>query len=644
MTMTGGPASAAAAPGQPLSRLGIRNLRRLIKFGLGLAWRAGRGLLIASVAIDVIQSATVGVVLLLADRTLGGFIPESGARMSPGKLAVSTVLLLAIGTASAALGQISGMIQAIQQLKVERLALRSVIAAAAAADLEDFESPAFHDQVDRAVMAARAHVPVIVRLTLSGLRMALTTIAVAVPLMLMAWWLLPLVALAALPAIRVALARQRAMYAMQVQLTENSRLRGYLIRLLTGRDEAKEVRAFGLAGSMWHRLQDCYEQLLAETTRVQRRYVRLGIAARLAGDGLIAAGVVVIVVAAASRHLAASSALVALGALYVAGRQASSAASMAAMSGGSVLYVEALRQFTEASPELPEPAAIARSFGGVRAVDVSFTYPAASEPALRGVSVSINVGEVVALVGENGSGKTTLAKLLTGLYRPTGGELLLGGEPVTDPARLRAAAAVLFQDYQRYHFTAAENITLRLTGQADNQGSCQADLERAAARAGITTLIDALPQGFDTRLGTEFSGAIDLSMGQWQRVALARAFYRDAPLVVLDEPTAAMDPRAEADLFNSMRDLFAGRTVLLISHRFSSVRAADRIYVLRHGQVVEEGTHDDLLSRGGSYAGMFLAQAAGYLDAPRGDRSRANGNGTRWVPAGAPGPRRGGSS
>jgi ATP-binding cassette subfamily B protein len=232
-------------------------------------------------------------------------------------------------------------------------------------------------------------------------------------------------------------------------------------------------------------------------------------------------------------------------------------------------------------------------------------------PALRGVSLEIGAGEVIALVGENGSGKTTLAKMLAGLYQPDRGTVSWDGVDAgtLDPEWLHDHVAVLFQDFARFMLTAKENIGL---GRVERIEDIDAIVE-AAERSGAHPFIRDWDAGYDTVLGPVFAGGKDISIGQWQRIALARAFFRDAPLVILDEPTAALDARAEHDLFERMRGLFEGRSVLLISHRFSSVRSADRIYVLHEGEIVESGTHGELMALGGRYAELFTMQAKAYF-------------------------------
>jgi ATP-binding cassette subfamily B protein len=242
--------------------------------------------------------------------------------------------------------------------------------------------------------------------------------------------------------------------------------------------------------------------------------------------------------------------------------------------------------------------------------DVTFTYPAATVPALRGVSLDIAAGQVVALVRENGSGKTTLAKLLARLYLPDRGAICWDGVDTAelDPAQLRRRIAVIFQDFARYDLTARENIGLGAVERIEDLDAVVA----AARRGGADQCLAALPGGYETILSPEYDGGRDLSVGQWQRVALARAFIRAAPLIILDEPTASLDPRAEHDLFRRIRSLYAGRTVLLISHRYNTVRDADHIYVLDAGRVIEHGSHDQLIATAGVYAELFTLQAAAY--------------------------------
>lgn len=285
------------------------------------------------------------------------------------------------------------------------------------------------------------------------------------------------------------------------------------------------------------------------------------------------------------------------------------------------MFINDFIAFTEGAPPAPEVAAPeprepgpgtekAGPFGPIMTEGVTFSYPGSDRVALRDVSLRIEPGEVVALVGANGSGKTTLAKLLAGLYLPSEGRVCWGGRDTreVDRREVLEQTAVVFQDFMQYALSAGDNIALG----RHERASDTAGIVRAAEHAGADRDISALPEGYETLLGPAFIDGTDLSTGQWQRVALARTFFRDAPLVILDEPTAALDAKAEHELFAKIGELFAGRSVLLISHRFSTVRSADRIYVLDSGSVVESGTHSELLARGGTYAELFTLQASPY--------------------------------
>jgi ATP-binding cassette subfamily B protein len=283
------------------------------------------------------------------------------------------------------------------------------------------------------------------------------------------------------------------------------------------------------------------------------------------------------------------------------------------------LFVEDFTTFLAIAPlthgatgTQPAPA----TFDRISVEDVTFTYPASTAPALRDVSLHIEAGQVIALVGENGSGKTTLAKLLSRLYLPDSGTIAWDATNIADmnADEVRRRVAVIFQDFARYDLTARENIGLGAVEHIDDPDAVHA----AARHAGADRYLAALPNGYETILSPEYDGGRDLSVGQWQRVALARAFIRDAPLIILDEPTASLDPRAEHDLFRRIRQLYAGRTVLLISHRYNTVRDADHIYVLHDGRIIEHGNHDQLLTGAGVYAELFTLQAAAYTDHPNG--------------------------
>ncbi|MFP5372749.1 MAG: ABC transporter ATP-binding protein, partial [Actinomycetes bacterium] len=379
--------------------------------------------------------------------------------------------------------------------------------------------------------------------------------------------------------------------------------------------EAKEVRAYSLSGALRRRWEDNYAGHLGDLRGHVRRRVRLAALGSVGSSTLIAGALLLAVLLVARGDLAIASAGAAVVAVRMLGSRVVGASRGLSTIVESSLFLRDLDDFRtrRPTPEAgdPRPAAPAR-FDRLTASDITFTYPGAPGPSLRGVSVELRRNEVIAVVGENGSGKSTLAKLLADLYEPDEGAICWDGVDVRtyDPESVRSRIAVMFQDFLRYRFTAHANIALgRPGGEADEDA-----VRRAARDADADGFLSALPAGYATVLSKEYEGGTDLSLGQWQRVALARAFVRDAPFVVLDEPSAALDARAESELFERIRTLFVGRTVLLISHRFSTVRLADRIYVLSGGRVVEDGDHASLMERAGLYAELFKLQASGYSE------------------------------
>jgi ATP-binding cassette subfamily B protein len=278
------------------------------------------------------------------------------------------------------------------------------------------------------------------------------------------------------------------------------------------------------------------------------------------------------------------------------------------------LYLDDLFSFFEIQPEItspPNPRPFPKPIReGFVFEDVGFRYPGAERWAVRNLTLTLAAGEVLALVGENGAGKTTLVKLLSRLYDPDEGRILLDGHDLReyDLQELRANIGVIFQDFVRFHLTAADNIAV---GRIDARGD-RGRIAAAAAQSGADEVIAKLPGGYDQVIGKRFRTGIELSGGEWQKIAIARAYMRDAQVLILDEPTAALDARSEFEVFQRFKELSRGKTAVLISHRFSSVRMADRIMVLGDGMIEAVGTHEELLTRGGRYAELFELQAAGY--------------------------------
>ncbi len=596
-------------------KVGLGQLPRVCRQALAITWAAGRGDFLVAIALQV--TVALGTLAVL-------FIGRSGlqALLDSVQHARSLAAILPWALAIAAVAAVQGMTGAVQRErqmilsdKVSRHVEGRVLDVTTAVDLAMFDDPEFHNRVQR-TQAGGYKMSFTMVEGLFGLARALFgVVAGLVVVAAIAPVLLLLLALVAVPAWLAASRRGEDFHRFFWKRAHQDRQRTYVASLLQDRDSAKEVRAFGLAGHLRRRYEDLYDDRMAELRRLASRQIWINLLANSAIMVVLAATLLFVTWLTLSGRVPLASAGIAVaGAALVGGRLASFGWSIGALSG-SARHLEDFLVFEAMLPEIrkaqPTGAAPA-TFTTLSASQVVFRYPAAAEPAVRGVTLEIAAGEVVALVGENGSGKTTLAKLLAGLYPPEHGTIEWDGVDMStvDPDAWRDRVAVIFQDFERFHLSAAENIGLGRIASIGDEPAIHA----AARQSGADDFIAKLPDGYETMLGPEFSGGTDLSMGQWQRIALARAFFRGAPVIILDEPTAALDPRAEKELFDRIRSLLAGRTVLLISHRFSSVRSADRIYVLDAGQVVEAGDHDTLMALGGIYAELFTLQAAAYLD------------------------------
>jgi ATP-binding cassette, subfamily B, bacterial len=611
----------ALAP--PTDRSQWRRLPFTVRDAIGLVRRAAPRQLATTVVLQAISAACLGAQLLVAkllfqeliainadDGELSGLAPE---------FAVLVGLVLIMGVINAATEHQSKLLSELVGNRV----IDEIIRVSNAVELEAFENPVFYDQLKRARSAGLFRPIQMVTSVMTITTAVLTSVGVGVVLLTLEPVLLPLVLAAGVPLVIAALLNSSRTYDFEYLLTPQNRERGYLIELLTGREAAKEIRAFNATRFLHERHDALVNERLEMLIHFLRSRFRVSsVAATASAVGIaIALGSLAVLLGSGSIDIA--TAVTAGAAMQV----LSSRMSGLAMSLGRLvetgLFLDDFRIFVglageqeaQAEPAPPREDAVSGEFRGLELADVSFVYPNTDREVLRDVSLQVGPGEVVALVGENGSGKTTLVKLMCRLYYPASG-LLRWSETAyddMDPAELRSQITVLFQDFLRYELKVADNIAL---GRVEREPTLAA-LEQAARQSGANGFVEALPKGYDTRLGRQFYGGHELSIGQWQRLALARAFYRGGQFLILDEPTASLDPKAEAALFEQVRRLAEGRSVLLISHRFSSVRSADRIYVLHEGQITESGSHEELIALDGRYAHLFNLQARAYLSGAR---------------------------
>lgn len=488
-----------------------------------------------------------------------------------------------------------------------------LMAHAATLDLEDFEDAEMQDRLDRARRQTMGRSPLLGQL-LGQAQDVVTILTFGAGLIAYAPGLVVLLAVALMPAFLGEAHFNALSYSLNFRRTPERRELDYLRQVGASLETAKEVKIFGLPEFLMARFRRMADDFYADNRRL---------ALRRAGWGglLTAIGTIAYYLAYAFIAWSTVTGRFTVGDLtFLAGSfrrlrtLLEGLLSGFSQVAGQALYLDDLFSFFEIEPAIrsnpsaiPFPATIQE---GVTFQNVGFRYPGSERWAVRNLDFSIRAGETLALVGENGAGKTTIVKLLARLYDPDEGRILLDGRDLRDYDldQLRAAIGVIFQDFVRYQFTAAENIAVgRIEAREDRNR-----IEDAAVRGRADAVIRGLPAGYQQRIGRRFQDGVELSGGEWQKIAIARAYMREAQILILDEPTSALDARAEYEVFQRFKELSSGTTGVLISHRFSSVRMADRILVLGDGRVEAIGTHDELMAAGGRYAELFDLQAAGY--------------------------------
>jgi ATP-binding cassette subfamily B protein len=497
--------------------------------------------------------------------------------------------------------------------KYSRHVSTKIMAHASHLDLTSFEDPLFYDRMERARVQGTDRI-VLIQSAGQLIQQIVTTISLAASILFFSPWILLALVVCVIPAFMGETHFAFMGYSLNFRQTPAKREMEYMRVLGGSKESAKELKLFGLAPFLVGRYSKLSNELQSQNIGLAKRRLIVGALLSLLGTFGYYGSYAFVIYETVMGTLT-------IGALYfltgaIAGASTNIQAVFATFStiADQALFVTDLLEFFAMKPTvaskpnaLPAPRPIREGF---EFRNVSFNYPGQARLVLSNVSFQLRPSERLALVGENGQGKTTIVKLLTRLYDPTGGQILLDGVDLReyDLEDLWKEIGVIFQDFMRYDVTASENIAMGKIEEKENIFRIRAAAQKSLAEQ----VIRKLPKGYDQILGRRFEGGVDISGGEWQKMALARAYLRDAQVLILDEPTAALDARSEHEVFQRFAELTLGKMALLISHRFSTVKMADRILVLENGQIAEQGHHDQLLLNRGRYAEMFELQAASY--------------------------------
>jgi ATP-binding cassette subfamily B protein len=588
----------------------LRNVPPVLK----IVWRSGPGVVTYGLVARVIASLLPVALIWITSRIIGGIVHSLTSHEAvPTRLWWLVAAEFGLAVFSSILARTIDYSDSLLAEKYMRHVSIEVMKHAAELDLIAYEDPVFYDRLERARVQATDRLGMIQSIGRLE-QQVITAISMSIAVVVYSPWLMLMLVAGVVPAFLGESHFAFLGYAKNFRQTPIRRQLDYLRVLGGSKEAAKELKLFGLRNFLTARFTRLSDQIYAEDVNLARRRLLIGSFLSLVGTaGYYSAYVFVI-----WRTIAGSLNIAALYFLTNAIQQASiniqQVFSTLAGIADQALFLTDLLAFFDMQPTIrskPNALPVPHPFvQGFEFRNVSFQYPGSQRKVLEGFNFRLTPGERVALIGENGQGKTTIVKLITRLYDPTEGQVLLEGVDLReyDLDDLYSKIGVIFQDFMRYEMTARENIAVGRVEDID-----RTDLIMAAAEKGLADeVVRKLPLNYEQMLGRRFEGGVDLSGGEWQKVALARAYLRNAEVLILDEPTAALDARSEFEVFERFAELTLGKMALFISHRFSTVRMADRIIVLENGKIVEEGNHDQLSRRGGRYAEMFEMQAASY--------------------------------
>jgi ATP-binding cassette, subfamily B, bacterial len=588
----------------------LRNVPAVLR----IVWDSGRTVVVLGVVFRVVASVLPLGLLWITKLIIDILVL---ARTSHQAVGTRLWWLVAAEFALAVFGSVlsrgGDFLDALLADKYTRYVSVLVMKHAAQLDLTAYEDPVFYDRLERARVQATDRLGMIQSIG-RLVQQVITTISLSVAIMLFSPWLLLMLVACVVPAFLGESHFAFLGYAKNFRQTPIRRQLDYLRVLGGSKEAAKELKLFGLAPFLTERFSRLSDQIYHEDVDLARRRLTAGSFLSMISTAGYYLAYVFVIWRTVAGVLSIGAFTFLAGAIQQASSNIQQIFSTVSSIADQALFLTDLVAFFEMRPAiaskpnaLPAPRPIRQGF---EFRNVAFRYPGSSRLVLNGLNFHFHPGERVALIGENGEGKTTIVKLLTRLYDPIEGQVLLDGIDLReyDLEDLYREIGVIFQDFMRYEMTARENIAVGRIEQLDDLPR----LNQSAQKSMADEVVGRLPHGYEQMLGRRFEGGVDLSGGEWQKVALARAYLRDAQLLILDEPTAALDARSEYEVFQRFAELTTGKMALFISHRFSTVRMADRIVVLENGRVAEDGDHEQLTRLGGRYAEMFEMQAASY--------------------------------
>ena len=600
-----------------VSKKSLGSFLTTVRWALSLVWESSQSLAVASIVVRVVQGLLPLVVLYLT-KLLIDTVTEALKTPAddPSFTRILSILggIAGVAAATAMLTALGGLISRIQAQIVTDHMYALLQAKSIEVDLEYYENAQYQDTLHRAQQEAPYRPTAILNAVLQLGQNSISLIAMGAVLWWLHWGVIPILILAAVPYFIVRLKQSNRLFVWERDRTPLERKAWYVHMLLTQAGAAKEVRLFDLGARLRQWFLDARSVLCRERIALERRWALSTSVAQLIG----VVGILGVYSFVAIRTLQGQFTVGDLVICFQAVQRASGFLESVGQSVANLyennLFLTTLNEFLGVQSRLPiavRPKTFPRPMTeGIVFDHVSFQYPHEERIAIRDFTFSIRAGEHVAFVGANGAGKTTLVKLLCRLYDPSNGRIMIDQTDLRDYpiAEVRGAVSGIFQDFVKFQLSAKDNIALGVR----TSGADPFAIVQAAKQAGIHETIEHLPNGYESLLGKLFDGGHELSIGEWQKVALARAILRNSQILILDEPTSAMDAKAEAELFERFHELAHGRTAILISHRLSTVKMADRIFVVDQGQIVEQGTHDELMAQQGLYTNLFLTQAQHY--------------------------------